>query len=418
MTGDETTRPPVLTMLVSRQLDTMSTGNAAYLMVFLRAAKLAGHRIRIAAAPRRSFGNRPWADFHQAFLDLDVDIAWPGALRVGRRFWSLSPVVWGRFAVRLGKELFRKLGVTWSPLVAVRSHLADVLDPREARELAKAADTVTSEIVVAEYSSLGPVLGLLHQTSRRAALLHDLFSMRAAAFRAHDNEADFTEMTLGEEADRVKDADTLFLASANELAALAPLTPQADCVWLRPEMPAHNLSPSEGPPRAVFLGTRHAGNTDSVRHLIRDIWPLVRARSPSSELWIAGSTCTDVAPSDAAVPGVRLLGRVEDLGSIGGASSIGVAPTRIASGVSIKVAEYLQLGMPCIAYRVALEGYGDVLDDLVEVVDDPAGFADRLVAWLEDAGLRSTASARGLEQVSRRLDNKATIDRLRQFRRD
>jgi hypothetical protein len=110
---------------------------------------------------------------------------------------------------------------------------------------------------------------------------------------------------------------------------------------------------------------------------------------------------------------VKPLGRVEKLETIGGASSIGLAPTRFASGVSIKVAEYLRLGMACVAYPVALEGFGSELSDLVDVVEGPDAFAARVVALMRDDALRAERAARGYAEAGKRLDNAEVVDYLR-----
>jgi glycosyltransferase involved in cell wall biosynthesis len=163
----------------------------------------------------------------------------------------------------------------------------------------------------------------------------------------------------------------------------------------------------------VFLGTRHAGNTDALKHLIDEIWPLVRQNSPAASLWVAGSACEELSSVQKSAPGVRIMGRVHDLSSIGGASSVGLAPTRIASGVSIKVAEYLRLGMPCIVYPVALEGFGSELDDLVDIADGPRAMADRIVALLSNDDARHQRSERGRAAAARRLDNQEVVSVLR-----
>ena len=81
-----------------------------------------------------------------------------------------------------------------------------------------------------------------------------------------------------------------------------------------------------------------------LKHLVDDIWPLVLKQRPDAVLKVAGSICADLTPAQAETQGVELLGRVQSLESISGSPAIGLAPTRIASGVSIKVAEYLMLG--------------------------------------------------------------------------
>jgi hypothetical protein len=409
MPESEQNPPRFLNMLVARQLDTMTTGNAAYLMVFLRAARRAGLGVRILFAPRRSFGNRPWFTIHPDFRDIAADIVAPQSVQVGRQYWSLSPTVWGRFAVRLAQEGLRRAGIK----LRIKSLLGAPLSEREAKELAAVSDANPGAVAAAEYSSLGPVLGLLKTRPRKAVLLHDLFSLRAASFRGRGEAPDHHEMSEAEEVANISAADTLVFASANELEFFRPLTPGAAHVWLRPEVPDYPLANGAEPARAVFLGTRHAGNADALKHLIDEVWPLVRERSPAASLWVAGSACEDLSPAQTSAPGVKIMGRVRDLSEIGGPASIGLAPTRVASGVSIKVAEYLRLGMPCIAYPLALEGFGRELDDLVDVAEGPQAMADRITALLRDDAARRRQSELGRAGAAIRLDNQEVVDVLR-----
>lgn len=389
-------------LIVARQLDDMNAGNTAYLLVLLRTMKRGGLSVRVVFAPRRSFGNRPFMRIHPQVQAEIEHVVCPQSVRIGGTYISLSPTVWGRFMVRLMREARRKAGAH----VPIRSLLSAPLDSAEASTLASVSDRFSCVLAVAEYSNLAPTLALMTNAAGKAVFLHDLFSLRAQAFRARGEAPDHADITLQQEADWVRPAGLQIYASANELAALSPLTPAARGVWMRPDVPDYpNVRVEEVSARAVFLGTRHAGNTDALRHLLDDIWPRVLERRPDAQLWIAGSTCSVLTPEDHSRPGVRALGRVGDLASIGGPASVGLAPTRIASGVSIKVAEYLRLGMPCITYPTALEGFGQALDDLADRVRDPDAFAERLANLLEDDAGRAQRSRKAREEISARLDN-------------
>jgi glycosyltransferase involved in cell wall biosynthesis len=414
MSDTDAQAPPVVTMLVARQLDTIATGNGAFLMTFLRAVKRAGLEPRIVLAPQRSFGNRPWVKVHPAFQDI-AEIVWPGSFRFKGACWSVSPIVWARFAVRLVQEALKRLSIDLGPLTRIHSPLGDELSAGEAARLARASDASPSALVIAEYSPLGPVLKQLKRQAPTGVFVHDLFSLRTEAFRARGETPDYTPMTFEKEVELINHADALFFASANERDHIAPSVRTQNLVWVRPETPVHVPKPAGGAPRGVFLGTRHAGNTDAMKHLIADIWPRVRETAPEAELWIAGSTCKELTSEEASAPGVKALGRVDDLATLGGGSSIGLAPTRLASGVSIKVAEYLMLGMPCIAYPVALEGFGAELDGLVDVVQDAAAFADLIVALLGDEASRTEMSQRGMAEAPLKLDNQPLVDALRKL---
>jgi hypothetical protein len=400
-------------VLVARQLEDIGAGNGAYLLVFLRCVRQAGLSARIIFAPRRSFGNRPWMSVHPAFAELAEDIRVPASIKVGSYILSRSVRVWLRFLLRLMMEAQRRMAAGGRAPPPFPSRLADELPLGEAKTIAAQSDAHPSILTVAEYSSLGPALSHLTTPTRRSCLVHDLFSLRAEAFIRRGETPDFPAISLEEEARRLSPAETLFFASANEMERLQPILTGRRLCWLRPETPAYPAPAADGAARIVFIGTRHAGNTEAITHFLRDIWMRVRERHPDSECWIVGSVGASIPPELSAASGVRLLGKIDRLETIGGPQAVGIAPTRVASGVSIKVAEYLRLGMPCVCYRTALEGFGDVLDDLVEVAASEHDFADRLGALLDEAPRREAMSREGREQAGRRLDNSEIVGYLR-----
>lgn len=396
-------------VIVQRQLDNMRSGNGAYLEMFLQAAQEAGADTRIVFAPWRSFGNRPWAGFHSRFAALCDSVIWPRSVRIGRTYWSLSGRVWSRFAVRLLKAAWQRLGGD----VTIYSYLGDPLEDAEAAIVADVCNAGDARLCVAEYSSLAPVLKRLDDGPTRGVLVHDLFSDRAARFRANGLDPDFLEVTTEKEAEWVAAADVCFYASANEMASFERHTPRAASLWLRPTPRPQSIRTDSSEPRVVFLGTQHAGNRDALCHFLDAIWPRVIDVKPNAALWIAGSIGSDPEVQRRVGQGVRCLGRVDDLSTLGGPDSIGVAPTRLATGVSIKVAEYLMLGMPSVVYPLALEGFGDALNDLVEVANDEPSFAARIVALLDSADARRALCADSARRTTERLDNRDVIDYIR-----
>ena len=369
---------PRMDILVQRQLDSISAGNDAYLETFLKVVRKAGYDVRIVFAPRHSFGNRPWmAMMHPRIAELVDEVVWPGGVTLGGKRVSLSPLVWWRFAKRLVTELRLRAGQG----VIVKSYLGRPLPEGEAKAVADICNASPAAVTIAEYSSLGPVLDDITAPTRKGVFSHDCLSDRVIRLRSAGLPVVFYEVTPEEEAAWCAPADFIVYASANEQASFGAKLKGTDGVWLRPEPPDYDPVPEgEGPARIVFIGTTHAGNTDALQHFLDDIWPLVLKQAPDLEFHIAGSVGKTVTAEQAALPGVRVLGRVDDLRDVGGPYAIGVAPTRLATGVSIKVAEYLVLDMPTVAYPLALEGFGDALDGLVQVEATPQAFADRLVA--------------------------------------
>ena len=403
-----TPAPKTMTILVQRQLDAISTGNGAFLETFLRTAKSAGFRIRVVFAPWHAFGNRPFASVHPRLRALIDEIVWDGTLVAGGRYWSLSPRIWLRLGIRLVHEAMHRVGLK----VRWRNYFGRPMQAGEVMRMARAADRQPSDLTIAEYSSVGPVLDHIGSATRKGVFVHDVLWMRAQRYREKGLEFDFYETSEAEEVDWVKSADFFVHASANEMAMFPPGFPPEHMVWLRPVPPEFGELPSGGKPQIVFLGTTHAGNVDALNHFLADIWPEVLSRLPDAELKIAGSVGDAIEPGLRNSPNMTLLGRVDQLESIGGAHSIGIAPTRLATGVSIKVAEYLMLGMPVVAYPLAMEGFGGRLDGMVEIAETPERFADTLIRLLTDETERSRLAAHAPERTREILSNQEVVDFL------
>lgn len=403
-----TTAPKTITILVQRQLDAITTGNGAFLETFLRTAKASGFRIRVIFAPWHAFGNRPFAAVHPRLRALIDEIVWDGTVLAGGRYWSLSPRIWLRFGVRLGHEAMRRAGfkVQW------RNYFGRPMRAGEVMRIARAADRHASDLTIAEYSSVGPVLDQIRSKTRKGVFVHDVLWMRAQRYREKGLEFDFYETSETEEVSWVKSADFFVHASANEMAFFPPGFSPEHMVWLRPVPPKFGALPTGGKPQVVFLGTTHAGNVDALNHFLTDIWPGVLARLPDTELKVTGSVGDAIEPHLKNSPNMTLLGRVEQLETIGGANSIGIAPTRLATGVSIKVAEYLMLGMPVVAYPLAMEGFGGRLDGMAEIAESPDEFASTLIRLLTDNSQRTRLAADAPERTREILSNQEVVDFL------
>jgi hypothetical protein len=378
--------------VVHRPLEGLTAGNDVYLLLCLKAAGAAGYDLAIVFAPAESFANRPFARVAPGFAEI-ARVHWPSTARIGGGYLSLSAKVWLRFARRLGLEALRRLG---APL-AIRSRLGDVPAHADLQAVARLIDSLRPDMVVADYSSLGPVFALSRAAPVRAVLLHDLFSCRAENFRSAGRAPDHTEITIAQEAVRVANATDLFFASRDEMTAFAPFTPHQARHWLRPNVRPRRADCRAQPPAAVFIGTNHAGNRDALDHLLREIWPLVLGSAPHARLRIFGRIAETVRLP---LPdGVTAEGPVADLAVLAGPDMIGLAPTRLASGISIKIADYLALGQPVVSYPAGVAGFGDALQSAIALADTPEGFAQATAELLADPSLRHARSQAGLSLV-------------------
>lgn len=398
----EPTPPRKAIVIVARRLDGMQSGSSQYLKTYLKLSRDAGLSTTIVFAPRRSFGNLAWARIHGDIEQLADGIDWAQTVKIGTCYVSLSPAVWGRFAKRLARELLRR--ITGRKHIPVPSLLGVELDKREAEQTLRRAKTHAAQIVTAEYSSLAPLLGQI-EAARRIVFLHDLFSLRAENFASQGLEPDHAVMSLADEAARCRHATALIHASRAEETRLAEVLPDAQHIWMRPEVsltrPPH-VRRTE--PHAVFMGSNHAGNRQALEQLRKTIWPRVKNRLPDACLHIVGSIAGTIDPADAKREGLRLVGRVDDLNQIASADAIGLAPMEFGSGIPIKVFDYLGQGLPVVVTSNVVDSFGDNLDGVLAVATSRTHFADLTAELLQDETARHAMVAR-MQTVSERLKN-------------
>lgn len=399
-----------LDIIVQRKLEVISSGNCAYLETFLTAAKDAELDVRVIFAPWRSFENRPWASIHPRLEKLIDNVVWQSSVKLGQHYWSTSPRVWGRFSIRIVKEVMRRLGAN----IQIPTYFSTPLKKGERDRVSSILKQNLADITVAEYSSLGPVLVDLPQDKTvHAVLMHDVLSDRGPVLRASNIIPNFVEMSAEEEADWMSTSKLNFYASRNEMTTFGSRLPDAHNVWLRPNVPHFSEPSVTGPPRLVFIGTLHPGNVDSVTHFHDEIWPKIRQALPEVELLIAGSTGPALPKHIQTADGIKVLGRVDELADLGGPQSITIAPTRAATGISIKVAEYLLLRTACVAYPVAIAGFGDALEGLLQIRDTPDDFAEAVIALYKNDEMRHELANKAGDQSPNCLSNSEVVAALR-----
>ncbi|MBM0204190.1 glycosyltransferase family 4 protein [Micromonospora sp. STR1s_5] len=130
------------------------------------------------------------------------------------------------------------------------------------------------------------------------------------------------------------------------------------------------LDQAEG---ATFLGSAFEANVDALTFFTSEVMPLIVARRPGFRLFLAGSICNH-APSD---PRIELLGTVPHFADAFARAPISLNPTRIGTGINIKLLDAMACGVPTVSSITGVRGVRhDLLSGVFAVSDgDPAGFA-------------------------------------------
>ena len=402
-----------LMLITHRRLDAEQSGSKTYLRRMLGLAKEAGLAVQIICLPVTSFSSRPWGKIADPFADL-ADIHWPGTLKLSNTYWSLSPRVWLRFFWRLAQEVLIRLKIGPSRWKTPWSNLATVPPKGELARIRKLITKNAPDSVMVEYSSLGPLLADLPDTIGKSLLVHDSFAARHALFQSRNEPSDYPDPpSFEEEAQRMAGADAIFHASVNELERFNRLLPAAEHIWFRPTAPVHRDKLADRPQaQLLYIGANQQGSRDAITHFLTDIWPAIRAKAPTAELNIVGPVGRTIA-KHLVTDGVNILGRVEHLTDFAGPDMIGLLPTQLMSGISIKVGEYLGMGVPIVAYPAGIDGYGDALKGIVQLANTKEAFAEQTLTLLSDQAHRKAISQAGLDAAETILQNPDTVAKLK-----
>ena len=149
-------------------------------------------------------------------------------------------------------------------------------------------------------------------------------------------------------------------------------------------------------PNLVFTGTMdYWPNADAVTWFARETMPAIRGTFEKARFWIVGANPGPDVRTLAALPGVHVTGRVDDVRPYVTHADVVVCPLRIARGIQNKVLEAAAMGRPIVATPAAFEGVRAAAGTDLLVADTPAAFAEaitRIVGGQEPA-LGSAARA-------------------------
>lgn len=116
---------------------------------------------------------------------------------------------------------------------------------------------------------------------------------------------------------------------------------------------------------------------------VRSVWPLIHAQRPDAVLHVVGKMSDRrVSQSWEQIPGVRCLGRVEDLRSQYQGATLTVAPIFTGGGTNIKVIEALSYGRCCVLTPHAAKGFGGLAG--LHVADSAGKFSEACLDLLAD----------------------------------
>jgi glycosyltransferase involved in cell wall biosynthesis len=163
----------------------------------------------------------------------------------------------------------------------------------------------------------------------------------------------------------------------------------------------------------LFVGSfRHDPNRVAMNWFSSQVLPRILERQPEAKLLIAGSE----PPPDHAYSehsgALRMLGYVEDVREPMSRYAVFVCPILSGSGVRVKLLEAFAAGIPVVSTFVGAEGLARKDGEFCALADDPAAFADRVLALFENPAAAAEMARRARAEVEANWDMAAITGRL------
>lgn len=201
----------------------------------------------------------------------------------------------------------------------------------------------TFDVLFANY--IWTARGFAAVATTSAADLHDIHSDRHKRLGVKT----WVDLEPSDEVGRLRECDLAISIAKEEYLLLRSVV---DNVVFLPYWPMQVESPAsiDRARAAVFVGSMNAVNSDALENISRfgliDVF-----RSLRIEIWICGAICSSETARDLAKvypEGVRLLGPVDDLGSVLRKARFGINLSGPSTGLKIKTVDYLNSGLSVI----------------------------------------------------------------------
>lgn len=362
-------------------------GNRARILALARALGTLGHEVHFAVARPGALDN---SELHLAAFG-------PGRVHPLPYARLLAP---RQAAIRVAGKVYR------AAARAAGSHRQHrrLMDERSLAGFAPALRALHArhefDAVIVEFVYLSRLLTFFPETVRKLIDTHDVYADRHLHMASDGPYRAYSLSAAGE---------LRGLRRADALLAIQ----ERDARYFRERLAGTHVAqvshfvedrePVAGPatPSGVFMGANSHGNADTLDILLKQILPRILARRPDFMLHVGGAICARLPEH----PNIVAHGAAEDVREILAYGAIFLNPTRIGTGIAIKLLDALAHGMPIVTTAIGARGH-EGSDGMAIVPDgDPDAFAEAVLSLVDDPASRAalaqraTAAARSWNQA-------------------
>jgi glycosyltransferase involved in cell wall biosynthesis len=173
-------------------------------------------------------------------------------------------------------------------------------------------------------------------------------------------------------------------------------------------------------PTILSVGTFNwLPNVEAVRFLVREVWPLIKAKLPTTKLWIVGNAPTkEVFEYQKKDSSITITGGIPDIRDAFCGAHVLVAPVFSGKGTRYKILEAMASGTPIVATEIAVEGLGVKHGVHVMIGNSAREIAMLTLQVLQDDALRKRLAENGRKFVRSEYDWEFIAQKLDGIYRD
>jgi glycosyltransferase involved in cell wall biosynthesis len=220
-----------------------------------------------------------------------------------------------------------------------------------------------------------------------------LFTVEAAKMRRYERRA-------------LARFDQIVAVSSHDEALMRAMDPRAPITVVPTGVDVAGFgSGADAPARSertvMFLGSMDwPANIDGVEYFCEEVWPAVVASVPDATFQVVGRTPPPRILRFAG-PSVEIVGGVKSVLPHLHRAAVFVVPLRIGGGTRLKIYEAMAAGVPIVSTTVGAEGLEVRNGQDIEIADDAAAFADKVVRLLRDPDRRAAIAGAAARTASR-----------------
>jgi len=192
--------------------------------------------------------------------------------------------------------------------------------------------------------------------------------------------------------------DQAYLQERQLAQAVEVVPNMVEMAALGPQRNGHAILPS-----FLFVGLMsYPPNEEAAVYFCEQIFPRIRAARPDARVTIVGRRPTARVERLGRLPGVTVAGMVPSIGHCYEEAGVAVVPLLNGSGTRIKILEAMAHRTPVVSTTIGCEGLDVAHGAHLLIADEPAAFAERCLALVEDPAMGSGLIERAYELVNER----------------